>query len=227
MPGKADTGLRFTDILFGFVIRELFLRLQDWNDLAWSLRCQLLTATVLVLGSWIGFRRSLHRTTYEIKFFNLPLWRFVLDQIMVILYFKVSVLLPQDPNETSRPATADLTRSTLAILVLIFVLYALWDLLGIWMAKAKDRSIALPPAPPKYPKLDEAGKEKTTESDTPNWPGLAVSAVALVLLALLWLVADTIDVTNRIAVLMFILATLVLVGYRFAKEVRTSWRAAS
>ena len=24
-PGRVDTGLRFTDILFGFVIRELFL----------------------------------------------------------------------------------------------------------------------------------------------------------------------------------------------------------
>ena len=29
---KVDTGLRFTDILFGFVIREIFLRLQNWSD---------------------------------------------------------------------------------------------------------------------------------------------------------------------------------------------------
>src|SRR5688500_15778712 len=89
-PTKRDTGLRFTDILFGFVIRELFIRLQDWGELAWFVRWQLIAATALVLGSWIGFRRSLNRSDYELKFFNLPLLRFVLDQLMVILYFRIA-----------------------------------------------------------------------------------------------------------------------------------------
>ena len=44
-----------------------------------------------MLGSWIGFRRSLNRTTYEVKFFNLPLFRFLMDQLMVILYFRIAV----------------------------------------------------------------------------------------------------------------------------------------
>src|SRR5438132_902411 len=91
---KVDTGLRFTDILFGFVIRELFLRLQNWATLPWFVRWQLIAGTALVLGSWIGFRRSLNRSSYELKFFNLPLLRFVLDQLMVILYFRVAVLAP-------------------------------------------------------------------------------------------------------------------------------------
>ena len=59
---KADTGIRFTDILFGFVIKELFVRLQNWSQLDWFVRWQLIAGTALVLGSWIGFRRSLNRT---------------------------------------------------------------------------------------------------------------------------------------------------------------------
>ena len=30
---EADTSLRFTDVLFGFVIKELFTRLSDWSRL--------------------------------------------------------------------------------------------------------------------------------------------------------------------------------------------------
>ena len=36
--GQVDTGLRFTDVLFGFVIRDLFLRLEDWSQAhSWSI----------------------------------------------------------------------------------------------------------------------------------------------------------------------------------------------
>jgi hypothetical protein len=48
---KRDTGLRFTDILFGFVISQLFVRLQNWGLLDWYVRLQLITGTALVLGS--------------------------------------------------------------------------------------------------------------------------------------------------------------------------------
>ena len=99
---ERDTGLRFTDILFGFVIRELFIRLQHWSQLAWFVRWQLIAATALVLGSWIGFRRSLNRPTYQLKFFNLPLVRFFVDQLMLILYFRIATLTPDDPQRARR-----------------------------------------------------------------------------------------------------------------------------
>ena len=79
--GRIDTSLRYTDILFGFVIRELFLRLQNWPDLTAAVRWHLIVGTTLVLGSWIGYRRSLNRSSYEVKFFNLPLARFIVDQV--------------------------------------------------------------------------------------------------------------------------------------------------
>ena len=57
--GRIDTSLRYTDILFGFVIRELFLRLQNWPNLTAAVQWHLIVGTTLVLGSWIGYRRSL------------------------------------------------------------------------------------------------------------------------------------------------------------------------
>jgi hypothetical protein len=57
----ADNGLKFTDILFGFVIREVFLRLANWKALEWYVRWQLILTSAVVLGSWIGFRRSRNR----------------------------------------------------------------------------------------------------------------------------------------------------------------------
>jgi hypothetical protein len=58
---KIETGLRFTDILFGFVISQLFVRIEEWEHIPTYIRWQLVVGTVLVLGSWIGFRRSLNR----------------------------------------------------------------------------------------------------------------------------------------------------------------------
>src|ERR1700722_10238927 len=89
---RFDTSLVYTDILFGFVIWELFRRLQNGTLLDPAVLLQPIVGTTLVLGSWIGFRRSLYRPIYQVKFFNLPLFRFIADQLMLILYFRVAVL---------------------------------------------------------------------------------------------------------------------------------------
>src|SRR5579883_735101 len=85
-----DTGLRYTDILFGFVIRELFIRLQHVAQLDAQAQLQLVLGAILVLGSWIGYRQSLYRSKYQLRFFNLPLLRFVVDQAMLVLYFRIA-----------------------------------------------------------------------------------------------------------------------------------------
>lgn len=219
-----DTGLRFTDILFGFVIRELFLRLQNWGELAGYVRCQLIAGTVLVLGSWIGFRRSVNRSQYELKFFNLPLARFVLDQLMVVLYFRIATRTP-DKVGTPAPSADDVVGATTEIVVLIFFLYAVWDLLGIWMASAKDRGGD--PTKHKYPVIDEATK-KPKEPLTPNRQDRAAFWITLAFLVVfggLWTVADQADVGEGAAQVMFIAIGVLLLTYRFAKEVKTSLRS--
>jgi ABC-type xylose transport system permease subunit len=197
----ADTGLRFTDILFGFVIRELFLRLQNWSVLDWFVRLQLIAAASLVLGSWIGFRRSLNRTTYEVKFFNLPLVRFLLDQGMVVLYFRIAVLTPTDPK-TQSISSANLVHKTMWTLAIIFLLYALWDIGNLLMAASR-----------KYP------------LSTADWRGFGITLGAFVFIGLLWIETRGRDLDAHGAVVVFLVATALLLIYRWGKEVRSSLRA--
>gem|GEM_PF-1756637 len=212
-----DTGLRFTDILFGFVIFQLFQRLQHAGSLPWFARWELIAATTLVLGSWIGFRRSLNRSDYQPKFFNLPFFRFVLDQVMVLLYFRIAVLSPINPNTIVDPST--LAHNTALTLLLIFALYAAWDILGIWMAYARERESGKKTW--KYREITRDG-EKTDTRALPNWKGTAITIGGLVAFASLygWTQGRTLDV--RDAEIAFVVATILLLAYRMAKEIRTS-----
>ncbi len=212
-PGRVDTGLRFTDILFGFVIRELFLRLQNWSQLDGDVRWHLVIGATLVLGSWIGFRRSLNRTTYEVKFFNLPLFRFLMDQLMVILYFRIAVLT--DAEGKSHPPSDELATTTIELLLSVFLLYVVWDLLGIWMAKAKAPAKANG-VKPRYPVVRDG--EMTGEQQRAEYAGLVISAVSL---ALLGIIRSFFATPNC----QFVAAVIILLAYRAAKEVRTSWRS--
>ncbi len=90
-PAKRDDdqqALVFTDILFGFVIVELFTQFNSHPERP-EVWYHLSLATALVLGSWIGFRRSRNRQklSFQLKFFNLPLMRFLVDQVMIFFYF--------------------------------------------------------------------------------------------------------------------------------------------
>ncbi len=214
---ERDTGLRFTDILFGFVISQIFLRLPNWSELDGFVRWQLIASTALVLGSWIGFRRSVNRTDYEIKFFNLPFVRFLLDQAMVVLYFRVAVLTPLDPKD--RPPTADnLVDTTASTLVLIFALYAFWDVLGIamvWAGRVR----------PKYGVVvDEKPTDKRRDEDV---AGLIITLVFLTSFGALSSYAESGNVSGSGAVTVFAIATALLVAYRWAKEIKNSWKPPS
>ena len=207
---KVDTGLRFTDILFGFVIRELFLRLQNWSDLPGFVRWQLIVGTALVLGSWIGFRRSLNRQSYEVKFFNLPFFKFGLDQIMVILYFRVAVLT----DNPYKPINAeDLAHQTFKVLLYVFILYLAWDLLGIVMARVKEGGQW------KYPTVKD-GKPDYAKASRQDWPAAAITLLCLALIGVLYFLVDDDTIGPTTA---FLLGTVILVVYRFAKEIKNTW----
>lgn len=194
---RHGTGLQFTDILFGFVISQVFLRLQHWGDLSDFSRHQLICSTVLVLGSWIGFRRSLNRSEYELKFFNLPFFRFVLDQVMLVLYFRVATLTPLDPKKEVN--VADVTHETVKALCIIFMLYLAWDLLGQWMARWA----------PKYSKSKK------------DWIGPSITFGGLVALLLLLHWIDSAQSFHATTYLTVAIAVLLL--YRWGKEMRSGW----
>jgi hypothetical protein len=214
-PEGFDTGLRFTDVLFGFVIKELFTRLLNWADLEIAVRLHLIVGTILVLGSWIGFRRSLYRSGYQLKFFNLPLFRFLVDQLMLILYFRIAVLTPV-PDLTRPHISLDprfLAVSTTKLVTLVFFLYVVWDLLGVWIAAASTNDNR-----PLYPKLD--GDSKMTDQwQEVNTKGTLVSVISFALLLVLWLFSDCFSANA-----LFFIDAAVLLAYRWAKEIRTSWQ---
>ena len=211
-PERFDTILRFTDILFGFVIRELFLRLQNWTQLDGAVRLHLIVGTTLVLGSWIGFRRSLYRSGYQVKFFNLPLFRFLIDQLMLILYFRIAVLT--EVGGKGSPAEGDLARSTTRIIMYVFVLYMAWDLLGVWIAKAKTADDSKKPL---YPVVEES--KMTAKEQRVNWWGLLITVGSLGLVVLLSLLGDCLTPSR-----VLLATTALLLLYRWTKEMRTSWQ---
>ena len=211
-----ETGLRFTDILFGFVISQLFLRILHWDTLPWFLRLQLICGTVLVLGSWIGFRRSLNRSFYEVKFFNLPFFRFLLDQSMVILYFLVATRAPN----TAHPDVPvnGVTQATVQSLFFIWVLYLSWDFLAVWMSYVK-RDDTL-----KYPRID-ANRKRTAERAT-DWWGFGITAVFTLLLGVLYWTTHGKAIGGSGADARLITAIVLLLLYRFVKEVRSTFKSA-
>jgi hypothetical protein len=209
---KQSTALTFTDILFGFVIKELFSRLQYWGTQPSVVHWQLVIGVTLVLGSWIGFRRSLARSNYELKFFNLPLLRFVIDQALVFMYFRISILTSAVANPKVMPVP--LAQTTARWVAVIFGLYLLWDVLGVLMSFS-----------PKYKKIDQDTEETTDSSFSPNWPGVCITLVSGGLIAIVYALAANTGSDNANVDVLLIVATILLLLYRFAKEVRTSWQS--
>lgn len=191
-PDKNDDGLVFTDVLFGFVLAELFTA-KPPDTLHHSLH--LVLSVVIVLGSWIGFRRSRNRRRYQLKFFNLALWRFMLDQAMVYFYFRLATLRTNEPGIGAE----SLLESSLCFVSLAFALYLVWDILGMAMPANDDK-----PAP----------------DQRRDWPGLWITAVHLVLFACLtaWVRIVTLDDSE--ANIAFCAAVLLALSYRRAKEVK-------
>jgi hypothetical protein len=211
--GKVDTSIRFTDILFGFVIKELFVRLANWELLPAYIQWHLIATSALVLGSWIGYRRSVNRSVYEVKFVNLPLMRFVVDQLMLVMYFRLAVLTQIDLS-AAQPSLSTVTERTLLDILIVFVLYIAWDVLSIWIATCRDGDRR------RYPKPGDPKTGDGLPTSDVEWSGFWISVVFAALIAILFLCTRAMST----GVLIIALTAALLVFYRVAKEIRTSYR---
>ena len=196
---ERDTGLRFTDILFGFVIRELFIRLQ--LEPARPVR-------PLAADRGDGARAGqLDRVPAEPQPSDLSAQ--VLQPPARALLRRpahADPLLPDRNADAGRPAKSPpgagaLAKHTAYILTLIFVLYLLWDFGGILMG-----------AFGKYP------------HSKPDPVGFAITALVLIAIGAMWLVLRRVDVGRSGAEISFAVASVLLLAYRFLKELRTSVR---
>lgn len=200
---KADTSLRFTDVLFGFVIKELFTRLSDWRILSGATRAHLVAGGVLVLGSYIGFRNSLQRQNWKLMFFNLPLLRFILDQAMVALYFRLATLTPFPAAAGAPLQDAELVRADLRLLMLIFALYVAWDVVSYWMYKTK------------YSRKDQRGS--TIPYDEAR---LIISLAVLLIFAVMGLAGACHNLAESHPIGIEVAGVGFLVAYRVLKDAR-------
>lgn len=194
------TGLRFTDVLFGFVFAQLFTRLTDWQSIDGITRAHLLMSATLVLASYIGFRNSLKRGDFKIRFFNLPFFKFATDQVMVVLYFLVATATPTFDSATWESAEPALVRTDVRLVVFVALLYLIWDLLSWRMCRAKYAI-----------EFDEQGLAITTLF-------LAASVVLLLVVELGGIGDDGASRGGAIAVEVALIG--LLLAYRFLKDHR-------
>ena len=136
---------------------------------------------------------------------------------MLILYFKIAVLTPLPEAGTiliSGPeAASNLARDTNRFVFYVFVLYVLWDGLGIWMARAKIK--ALDGVKQRYPTIEDS--KMTDKKQVINKRGIWITLVCCLLFGGLCLLADCFNPLP-----LFVATAALLLVYRWLKEMRTS-----
>jgi hypothetical protein len=138
-PDDAKAGLTFTDVIFGLVITQIFMQGLHYRHLRAEVLVHLVLALTVVLGSYLGYRRSKKRGELQIYFFSLALIRFLIDLAMIFCYF----LLASTPDLSANPEIARVSsRFDANVLLAIFILYLVWDLLSAWMKHADYKGVS-------------------------------------------------------------------------------------
>jgi hypothetical protein len=195
-------GITFVDVLFALVVGRILESATDAGSLPAPAVSHLLVATVLTVFSWIGYHNSTYRPQYPIRFINLPFWQFLIDILLVGLYWLAATTAEYIP-EGGRLNSPTSARSEVLIVTASFVLYAVWD----EVSRRINRS-------PNY--LDDDESSERTRRRRVTWIfGLAV--VAVLILTLLWQPRAGSAVVALDAVLI-----VLLLLYRIAKD----WPAA-
>lgn len=200
----AGTGLRFTDVLFGFVFKEIFFRLADWSKIdgegANLVRVHLLLAAAVTIGSYVGFRKSTQRADPVLRFINLPMIRFVVDQAMVVMYFVLATRTSDDVAEIPGVSSGSWARDSIVAVIAVFVLYVVWDILSLLLERREYEGVNF----------------------RPSGLVISISFTMLLLIPLALVPRDDASVGNGVAGL---IATIVIViAYRVVKDNRKFFR---
>jgi hypothetical protein len=109
--------------------------------------------------------------------------------------------------------------------MIVFGLYVLWDVGAIWMARARDPRGPKHAGAPKYPAIEHDAM--TSRFSKKDWIGLVITAITAVAIAAVFVIFKGITIRAKQAELAFVLEATLLIGYRWAKEIRSSLRPAS
>jgi hypothetical protein len=128
-----DTGVTFVDVLFALVVGKI-LSSSVGEPLSGASIGHLAVGAVLTITSWVGYHNSANRTQYFLRFWNLPIWLFLIDIALVYVYWLVpAVTVQQAVNGQFPPPEA------VRVTVLVTVsagLYVLWDFVALRIRKS-------------------------------------------------------------------------------------------
>lgn len=123
---RPHVGVSFVDVLFALVIGRILTQATDARSLPAPATAHLVVAVVLTICSWVGYHNSSFRPQERISFFNLAFWQFLVDIVLVGLYWLVATTAEYVPA-TGRPnGETSAVPETLGVAG-SFALYVIWD----------------------------------------------------------------------------------------------------
>ncbi|WP_162795892.1 hypothetical protein [Nonomuraea lactucae] len=122
-------GVTFIDVLFALVVGRMMESATDAEQLPSSAVAHLILAATVTLLSWVGYHNSVYRPQYEIKVFNYPFWQFVIDVLLVGLYWLMATTAEYKPQGDPWNGPHSAEPEALTVFA-IFALYVIWDEIG-------------------------------------------------------------------------------------------------
>jgi hypothetical protein len=198
-PPKIDdrnTGVTFVDVLFALVVGKI-LDVSVSGELSTAAIGHLLVGAVLTITSWVGYHNSVNRAQYFLRFWNLPIFLFLIDILLVYVYWLIPVTTVQHQVDGNIPPP-DALRVT-GLVTIATLLYVAWDSIALWIRKSH-----------KYPRRPEA-------QDIPSrrYASIVLFVLTLMVLALVWC-KDPHTTTTVVAIDAILI--VLLIAYRTVKE---------
>ena len=207
---KADkrAGATFVNILFGLVVTTAAIRISTelvngwadgWDSVAETGLAHLLVAVTLTVLSWIGYHQSQQYPPFLIKFINIPLIQFALDVSMVIVYYTVVAVA-----EGSDPRLTPSARPEAILVLVVFLLYAAWDVLGFRLFHD-----------PEYASRLQTPREPDDGLGPRRWVTLGFALITGIQALAIWLLDPSMPISVILADAVII---AVLISYRLVKQ---------
>jgi hypothetical protein len=126
---RRGVSLVFVDVLFAAVATKI-LEQSSREGLPFEGKTQLALAAVLTITAWIAYHNSTNRAAYMMEYVNLPLVQFLLDLLLVYLYWLVATSAEEDA--TARPSVVP----EALILAAVFLVFLGWDRVALAMRRS-------------------------------------------------------------------------------------------
>ncbi|MGA8725555.1 MAG: hypothetical protein WB565_10970 [Acidimicrobiales bacterium] len=136
-------GVDFIDILFGFVVAEIFAAFTTVQGNEYASWANLILALAIVVFSWLGYHKAKDAYSRTISFRDPSIIQFLIDVGVVALYLAL-VKQSEHAQAVARlaPHQPLSIRPQAITIIAIFGLYLIWDLLQIHLADDSKKSQA-------------------------------------------------------------------------------------